>query len=199
MPELLYQGHGSFRITADGGTVVYVDPYMGEGYDKAADIVLVTHQHADHNQLELITRKADCAVITEAEALAGGKHNCFDINGVHVEAVEANNQNHPPDKCVGYIVAIDGVKIYFSGDTSKTGQMASFKAKDIDYAFLCCDGRYNMGLAEAAECAELIGAQHNIPVHMKPGAPFHRETAEQFKGPGRLVVADGETIKLSKR
>ena len=196
MPKLLYQGHGSFRIAADNGAVIYIDPFMGEGYDRPADIILITHQHADHNQSDLITKKEHCAVITETEALAGGKHNTFDIGGVQVEAVEASNQNHPPDKCVGYIAVVDGIKIYFSGDTSKTAQMAEFKAKNIDYAFLCCDGHYHMGLAEAAECAELIGARHNIPVHMKPGALFDRETAERFIGPNRLIVADGEEIAL---
>ena len=31
MAKLLYQGHGSYRITADDGRVLYVDPYAGEG------------------------------------------------------------------------------------------------------------------------------------------------------------------------
>ena len=33
MPKLLYQGHGSFRLTGNDGFVIYVDPYAGEGYD----------------------------------------------------------------------------------------------------------------------------------------------------------------------
>ena len=51
MPKLLYQGHGSFRLTADDGRVIYVDPYKGKGYDLPADIILVTHNHRDHNQI----------------------------------------------------------------------------------------------------------------------------------------------------
>ena len=45
MPKLFYQGHGSFRLTANDGRVIYVDPYAGEGYDLPADIILVSHQH----------------------------------------------------------------------------------------------------------------------------------------------------------
>ncbi len=194
--KLYYQGHGSYRLTGEGNKVIYVDPYAGDGYDIPADIILVTHQHMDHNQVDKITRKPSCALITEKEALEGGKYNSFDINGVRVEAVSAYNQNHDPSQCVGYIITLDGLKIYAAGDTSKTAEMAALKARELDYALLCGDGFYNMDLDEAAECAELIGAKHNIPIHLKPGELFDRERAEMFKGPNRLIVAAGEEIVL---
>ena len=31
MAKLLYQGHGSMRLISEGGTVVYIDPFAGEG------------------------------------------------------------------------------------------------------------------------------------------------------------------------
>ena len=196
MPKLLYQGHGSFRLTTNDGTVAFIDPYVGEGYEIPADLILVSHQHGDHNNVGLITQKPDCTVITNEEALAGGKHNSFSVKGIEIEAVTAENENHPPDQCVGFLVVIDGVKIYFSCDTGKTAQMADFAAKELDYAFLCCDGFYNMGLEEAAECAELIGARHNVPVHMKPGELFDRSVAERFAGPNRVIIEAGEEIDM---
>ena len=75
MPKLLFQGHGSYRLTADDGRVIYVDPYAGKGYDLLADVILITHQHGDHNKIQLCRQKQGCRVITNAEALAGGKHN----------------------------------------------------------------------------------------------------------------------------
>lgn len=196
MPKLLYQGHGSFRLTANDGIVIFIDPFVGTGYDEPADIILVSHQHDDHNKISLITQKPGCTLITNAEALAGGKHNIFSVKGVEIEAVMAENRNHPPDLCVGYILTIDGLKLYFSCDTGKTPQMAEFAAKKLDYAFLCCDGYYNMGLVEAAECAALIGARHNVPAHIKPGALFDRTLAEQFDAPNRLIIEAGEEIEL---
>jgi len=198
MTKLLYQGHGSFRITSKDGIVIYVDPYAGEGYDLPADIILVTHQHGDHNQVKLVTQKADCTIITNAEALEGGTHNIFTINGIFIESVEASNKNHNPKECVGFIINIDGLKIYAAGDTSKTSEMEEFPEKEIDYALLPCDGIYNMDLEEAAECAEIIGAKHNIPIHMKPGELFDRERAESFDAPNRLIVEAGEEIVLTK-
>ena len=197
MPKLLYQGHGSFRLTTSDGIVIYIDPYCGTGYDLPADIILVSHQHSDHNQINLVTQKPGCTVISNAEALSGGKHNTFSVKGVRIEAVIAENKNHSPGQCVGYIITADSVKMYFCGDTSKTSQMESFAEKELDYAFLCCDGVYNMGLDEAAECAKLIGARFNVPVHLKPGELFDRALAEKFDGPNRLIIEAGEERELN--
>jgi L-ascorbate metabolism protein UlaG (beta-lactamase superfamily) len=196
MPELLYQGHGSYRLTADDSRVIYVDPYAGEGYNLPADIILVTHQHGDHNQVQLCAKKPTCRIITNEEALAGGRHNSFNIDGIQINAVEAKNLNHNPKHCVGYIITLDGVKIYASGDTSKTKQMDTFAALQLDYAIFPGDGFYNMGLDEAAGCARLIGAKHNIIVHLKPGALFDRDKAEKWDAPNRLIIEPGEQIKL---
>ena len=196
MPKLFYQGHGSFRLTSNSGTVIFIDPFMGSGYDKPADLILVTHQHDDHNQIKLVSQKPGCKIISNVEALEGGKHNSFSVRGIGIEAVEASNKNHPSDQCVGYIITIDGLKLYFSGDTSKTKQMAGFAAKKIDYAFLCGDGHYNMGLEEAAECAKIIGAKYNVPVHLKPGELFDKSLAEQFKAPNRLIIEPGKETDL---
>ncbi|MCL2866837.1 MAG: MBL fold metallo-hydrolase [Clostridia bacterium] len=196
MAKLLYQGHGSFRVTAADGTVIYIDPYAGEGYDKPCDILLVSHQHADHNQIGLVTQKPNCTVITNVEALADGKHQQFQIGAITVEAVEACNTNHDPAQCVGFILTVDGVKLYFAADTSKTKAMESFADKKLDYAFLPVDGFYNMNLEDASECAQLIGARVNVPVHMKPGELFDRSRAEAFTDPGRRIVEPGEEFNL---
>jgi len=196
MAKLFYQGHGSFRLTAADGRVVYVDPYAGEGYDLSADLILVSHQHGDHNQVELCAKKPDCIIISNEEALQGGKHNHFDFDGIQIHAVEAYNQNHNPDECVGFIITIDGVKIYACGDTSKTTQMETFADMKLDYAILCGDGFYNMGPEEAAECARLISAKHNIIIHVKPKALFDREIAEKWDAPNKLIIEPNEEITL---
>jgi L-ascorbate metabolism protein UlaG (beta-lactamase superfamily) len=195
MPKMLYQEHGSFRLTADDGRVIYVDPYKGDGYDLPASLILVTHQHGDHNQIGLCAQKPDCRVITNAEALAGGRYNSFDIGGIAVEAVEAYNKNHSRSECVGFIITLGGVKLYASGDTSKTDQMETFAPLGIDYAVLCGDGHYNMGPEEAAECARLIGAKHNIIVHVKAGESV-REIAQLWSAPNKLILEPGQEISL---
>jgi L-ascorbate metabolism protein UlaG (beta-lactamase superfamily) len=196
MAKLYYQGHGSYRFTTSENRVIYFDPYAGDGYDLPADLILVTHDHGDHNQVQLVTQKPECRVITYEDALAGGKHNSFDVDGIAVDSVEAKNLMHNPKHCVGYILSFDGLSIYCSGDTSKTEQMSSFAARGLDYAIFCGDGKFKMGLKEAAECARLVGAKHNIIVHLKPGGLFDRAKAGKWDAPNKLIIEPGEEITL---
>ncbi|MGE5631028.1 MAG: MBL fold metallo-hydrolase [Caulobacteraceae bacterium] len=196
MAKLLFQGHGSFRIVTDGGVVIYVDPYVGSGYDMPADIILVTHQHGDHNQIQKVAKKNTCVIIQNQDALQNGVYKSFDIMGVGIWAVPAYNSNHNRKQCVGYMLIFDGLKIYASGDTSTTEEMKEYSSKGIDYALIPIDGIYNMGPAEASDCADLIGAKHVIPIHMEPGALFSTQKAEKFTAKNRLIVKAGEEIEL---
>lgn len=196
MSEVLYQGHGSLRITASDGTVIYIDPFAGDGYDKPADLILVTHQHSDHNVFDKPARKANCVVWQNTDALIGGKYIAKTFGSVKVEPVPAYNKNHSKDECVGYVLYFDGLSVYIAGDTSKTAEMSSLAAKRLDWAFLPCDGVYNMGPAEASACAAIIKAKRNVPYHTAPGSLFSRKQAELFKAEGRVILEAGETLKL---
>lgn len=199
MAEVLYQGHGSMRFVTDAGTVVYLDPYMGEGYDLPADLILVTHQHYDHTAIDKPPHAAGCVVWQNMDA-----HPEPDVwltrtfGDVTVEAVQAKNAMHNPDVCVGYLLQMDGVLVYCAGDTSTTDHMPGLAARGIDYAFLPGDGIYNMDVDEAAECAKLIGAAHNVPVHLKPVQPYGEKEARCFakKAPRALLIRPGEVVRL---
>ena len=203
MAKLYYQGHGSYRITTAQGTVIYVDPAMGDGYDVPADIVIVTHEHADHNQVQLVPKKATCVVWRAADMLKDGVYQTLNHLDVTVHAVQACNKNHPIDKCVGCIITLDGKKIYAAGDTSRTEDMEKrLPQEKLDYALLPIDGVYNMGPEEASECARLIGAKHTIPVHSsptgvaKPHLLWDEAQARRMDAPGLMLVRNGESVTL---
>ena len=198
---LLYMGQGSLRIVTAEGKVIYIDPFSGDWYDLPADLILVTHGHSDHNQIDLIKNRNDgCLIVTHEEALRDGLHQTFELGFVTVEAVEAGyNKNHDVAQCVGYLLTLrDGKSVYVSGDTSTTRQMPELAQREIDYAFFCCDGRFNMDTQEASACAALVAARHSIPYHMAPGGKnnFSREIAEQFQAEGRIILEPGEELIL---
>ena len=91
MTTMLYQGHGSYRLTLDDGTVIYVDPSLGEGYDVPADLVLVTHEHPDHNVVDKMSHAPGCQVLRAADFLDGGQQLSLQAKGVRMTAVQACN------------------------------------------------------------------------------------------------------------
>ena len=197
--KLLYQGHGSLRIVTKEEKVIYIDPYAGEGYDLPADLILITHGHQDHTAVNLIRDRNDgCRIITYQEGLVNGEYKTFDLGYARVEAVQAgNNRNHDIKVCVGWLITLsDGITVYATGDTSATDQMKELAEREIDYAFFVCDGKYNMDPEEAASCAGLVNARHNIPYHMAPGKLFDQKRAEMFDAPNRLIIPAGEEITL---
>ena len=202
--ELLYQGHASVRIRTPEGKTIYVDPFFGTGYDVPADLILMTHGHYDHTKTDLITTKADeCRTISWKEAIVSGEYQSFDLGYVKVDAVEAGyNKNHDKKECVGYILTFsNGATVYLSGDTSTAPGMSELADRHLDYAFICCDGVYNMDVSEAAECARTIGAKHTIPYHMVPSDNpdgFDMSVAESFDATGRIILRPGQELVLEK-
>ncbi len=197
--NILYQGHASLRLTTKSGTVVYIDPCAGEGYEVPADLILVTHFHGDHSMIDKPARKPDCVVRSSRDMLVNDEYRTIAVKDVRIEAVPAYNRNHRKNESVGYLVFADGIGCYFSGDTSKIPEMAELHERNLDYAFFATDGFYNMDAAEASECAAIVGAKHSSPIHTVPyhGSMeelFGEETAARFKPEGRLILRPGETI-----
>lgn len=194
MAELLYQGHGSYRIVSNEGVVIYVDPYAGEGYDIPADIVIVTHEHSDHNQVDLVTLKDDGVILRHGDLFVDDEYPIKKIKKVMIEGTPAENKNHTREECVGFIMTVDGITLYGAGDTNYYPEMESFN--DLDYALLPVDGIYNMSAQEASRCAHVIDSRYFIPIHTSPTQLYDEDIAKSFKSPHALYMKPGERLKL---
>lgn len=102
----------------------------------------------------------------------------------------------------GYVITLSsGISIYVSGDTSITEQMPDLAQKNIDYAFFCCDGVFNMDVKEASKAANLVKAKHSIPYHMSGdymNDDFDQEKADEFDVSGKMILKPGDKINLEK-
>lgn len=197
MAKFYYCGHASLRFETDEGKFLYIDPFAGEGYDKVADYIFVTHEHYDHNKIELVKTKPETIVIRSTEWIdKDGKHKTFSDDHVKVMAVPAGNKNHDSKECVGLVLTLDGVKIYCAGDTSYLPSMDGMASLNLDYALLPCDGIFNMGVEEATKVAKVLKAKHTIPIHTCPGSLFSMDVARKLDDPSRLIVQPGEEIVL---
>ncbi len=190
-PLLTLIGHASLKIRTAEGTVIYVDPYYPGDYSEKADIILVSHEHSDHNKVGLCTQNSGCRVLRVKDTINGDNtYNTFEIRGVRIGPFPASNKNHPLGSTNGFILTFDGITVYDAADTSEIPQMADLAGRNIDYAFFPIDGQYNMGPEEAERCAGMAGAKHAVPFHILDA------DIGAFRPDNLLLIAYGETIEL---
>ncbi len=181
--RLTWLGHDSFWL--DGPPIIYFDPWQLKGDLPPADLVLVSHEHYDHCSPDDVSkvRKADTVIVAPAAAAAqlpGARvvrpGDVLSLKGVEIEAVPAYNINkfrspgrpfHPRESGhVGYVVTVQGVRVYFAGDTDHIPEMADIRC---DVAVLPVSGTYVMTADEAAEAARTLNPQIVVPMHYGSG------------------------------
>jgi len=88
------------------------------------------------------------------------------IDGMNIEAVPSYNTNkqfHPKNNnWLGFIIEIDGSRIYHAGDTDYIPEMEKF---NVDIALLPVSGTYVMTAEEAVKAALSIEPALAIPMH----------------------------------
>ena len=172
--------HSSVRLQG-AGKVVYIDPFRLEETPRDADVIFVTHSHFDHFSPEDIAKvgKADTVFVmpagmeqTAAPAVAGRRvipvvpGQRGSVAGLEFETVPAYNLKkrfHPREEgWVGYVLTLEGCRIYIAGDTDATPEAA---AVCCDAALLPIGGKYTMDAAEAAALANRMKPGLVIPIH----------------------------------
>ena len=171
--RIAWLGHDGFRI--DASKTIYIDPYEIESGDKA-DMILITHEHFDHCSPADAAKVQDEKTIIITEKDSAGKlsgdvrvmkpGDRLTIDTITVEATPAYNINknfHPKENgWLGFIIDIDGVRIYHAGDTDFIPEM---KRLNVDIALLPVSGTYVMTSDEAVEAALAINPALAIPMH----------------------------------
>jgi L-ascorbate metabolism protein UlaG (beta-lactamase superfamily) len=174
-------GHDTFRL--DGSTTVYVDPWKLGADAAAADVILITHEHGDHFAAEDIAKIAGPLTLTigpaavtqglpEAATVTIAAGQTITAGTATITAVPAYNIDkrrasgvlcHPPEAGgLGYIIELDGRRIYHAGDTDAIPEM---KGIACDVALLPVSGTYVMTAEEAAQACELLAAGVVVPMH----------------------------------
>ena len=129
-------GHDSIRIDAENGAKIYIDPYQIKA-NPEADLILITHDHFDHCSPDDVAKiqGEKTVIVTEKESakkLSGDVRvvspgDALTIKGINIEAVPSYNTNkdfHPEkNNWLGFIVEIDGVRIYHAGDSDFIPEM----------------------------------------------------------------------------
>ncbi len=180
-----WTGHDGYRLSTDNKTI-YIDPYkLSQNYNnkKDADLIFITHNHYDHLSIEDINNliNSNTKIICSYECIEtlNKQYNNNEIvtlnpkdksviENIKIEAVSAYNTDkkfHPSgDNKIGFIININNLKIYHTGDTDIIPEMEGINP---DVAFVPVSGTYVMNAEEAAKAVnELIKPKKiAIPMH----------------------------------
>lgn len=176
--------HASIRIEYDGKEIE-IDPVTKLGNKTInysampkADYIFITHEHGDHfdkeaiklltgEKTQLITNKRCAEMLGYGNIMVNGQQSS--VNDITVEAVPAYNttegrtQFHPKGRDNGYILTIDGLRIYIAGDTEDIPEMKNIK--NIDIAFLPCNQPYTMTTEQLIKAAKTVKPKVLFPYH----------------------------------
>ena len=177
--------HASIRMVYDGKEIE-IDPVGQLGNrttDYAslpkADFIFVTHEHPDHFSPETIAllSAGNTRIITNQRCADRLERGTVMANGdrldlsedISIEAVPAYNttpdhlQFHPKGRDNGFVVSLDGLRIYIAGDTEDIPEMAEIQ--DIDIAFLPCNQPYTMTPDQLLRAARMVKPRVLFPYH----------------------------------
>ncbi|WP_312702411.1 metal-dependent hydrolase [Sedimentibacter sp.] len=205
--KLTYLGHAAVMIE-EGNFKGIIDPFISgnpsarSGPDELSDVthIFVTHGHGDHiGDTVNIAQRSGALVIANAEicsylgkfnvrthAMHIGGRTKFDFgivkmtNALHGSGISDGGNMIYGGNPGGFIINIDGKKVYHAGDTGLTLDMKLLEDENIDVAFLPIGGNYTMDIDDAVKAVDFIKP--------KTVVPFHYDTFD-------IIKADPEEFK----
>ncbi|MBW6451698.1 MAG: MBL fold metallo-hydrolase [DPANN group archaeon] len=195
-------GHATFKINTERGLVIYTDPFNIKNGEQA-DIILITHDHYDHAERESmnVIVKEGTTIIGPTPCLKSGysvkpisngeEKKIENIKITSIPAYNISKSYHPKEnEWVGFIIDINGTKIYQAGDTDRIPEMQNIG--NIDIAILPIGGTFTMDEVEASKAVSDICPKIVIPMHYGT-VEGTKGDPEKFK---ELVIKDNPGVEV---
>ena len=206
--KVKFLGHAA--VLLQGPSILLIDPFLKNNPQavfspkelKKIDFVLVTHDHFDHlGEAKEICQKSGATLIAIHELASsfqeeiktegmniGGKIEFQELKIFMTEAWHSLKKGHP----AGFLIEMEGKRIYHAGDTALFPGMQIFRKRKIDLAFLPIGDRYTMGPEEAALAVEYLKPDKIVPIHYNTW-PLIKQDPYRF----RELVKESQVIILS--
>lgn len=198
-----WYGHAAFRITTALGVTIIIDPYESGGFGgaisyrpitDAADIVLISHDHADHN----------CTATIEGVASVVRKEGVYDIRGVRIRAIPTfhdPSQGSERGRNLIFVIEADGLKVVHLGDLGHLlGRDVIAQIGKTDVLMLPVGGFFTIDAEAATQVMNDIRPSIAIPMHFKTEkVEFPIAGTDEFtRNKERVRTVDGHEIEVAK-
>lgn len=191
--KISWHGQSCVKILTDTDKHILIDPYITgnplsdlDAGTIEADVIIVTHAHADHiGDTAEIAKRTGALIIANAELAGffasqglqthgmqmGGKHQ-FDFGlikmtpAIHGSMYEVQGQPVTFGLAAGIVFSDGGHTVYHAGDTALFSDMKLIgEFNKIDLAFLPIGDNYTMGPEEAVIASKWLKANNVVPIH----------------------------------
>ena len=199
--QITWLGHNCWSIET-GGKTVLLDPFLNDSPTapvKAdavkADFILLSHGHDDHvGDTIAIVKRTGAPVIANFEVTewlkkkgvaedklvamnpGGGVQQPFG----HVKFTIAHHSSSMPDGSYGgvpggFLLTLDGARIYFACDTALFLDMKLIGAGGLDLAVLPIGDLYTMGPEDSIDATKLLNPKRVAPCHYNTWPPIAQD------------------------
>lgn len=181
--DIIHLGHSSFRIKGKNATLV-TDPFSGEAtglkFPKTeAEIVTISHQHADHNDTKYLTLNTENLPLI----IAGpGEYESKGVKILGIPGFHDSSKGEERGKITIFKIIMDGVNLCHLGDLGHKLEAAQVDFLDgVDILLIPVGGVYTIDAKIAAEVVAQLEPKMVIPMHYSvPGLKFQLEPLEKF-------------------
>lgn len=168
--KIRFLGHAAFLITASDGTAIVTDPYEPDAFGGAighgpvtdrADIVVVSHDHADHNDARGVPGSPQ--VINSA-----GSHT---VKGIAITGVATHHDtsggSQRGDNIV-FVMTVDGMRVCHMGDLGHPLTQEQAQAVgDVDVLLVPVGGTFTVDATGVSAVVQALDPKIVIPMHFK--------------------------------
>lgn len=179
--KLKWLGHACFLITSEKGLRIITDPYpQGSGLNyspinEPADIVVVSHDHFDHNSVSSVPGKPEIVTGSGTKTAKG-----IQFKGIASHHDESGGKERGSNTV--FCFSVDGMKLCHLGDLGhrlSKEQIAEIGAMDI--LFVPIGGVFTVDAKMASTVSDDVKPKVVIPMHCKTSkCDWPLNTVEDF-------------------
>ena len=165
MLQIRWHGHACFEITND--VTLVTDPHDGKSIgipapSVAGDIILVSHDHYDHNKVKSVEKEGSKIVMDGRKKTISN----IDIKGFDSYHDEARGEKRGNN--IIYKFTSEGINFVHLGDLGHELDEATLQEiGDVDILFIPIGGTYTIDADQAWELADAIKPRIIVPMHYK--------------------------------